>query len=116
MTRVRLWLLPAALVAGLLVAGCGSENAPKNVSATVTVKNAKPVGGIKKINVKKGGHVHFVVNSDTADEIHIHGYDLMKDVTKGGTITFDFAVPNDGAFEIELESRKVQIADLRVLP
>lgn len=108
-------LLCAALAA-LLVAGCGSEKAPKNASATVTVKNAKPVGGIKKINVKKGGHVHFVVNSDTADEVHIHGYDIHKDVTKGGSVTFDFAVPNDGVFEIELESHKEQIAELRVLP
>src|SRR4051812_5290350 len=46
---------------------------------TVTVKDAKPVGGIKKIDLKKGDQLKLVVKSDTADEIHVHGYDFMKD-------------------------------------
>jgi hypothetical protein len=83
---------------------------------TVVVRNAKPVGGIKKITVKKGGRVRFRVVSDTADEIHVHGYDLHKDVTKGGTVSFDFPASIDGVFVIELESRSEQIASLQVNP
>ena len=83
---------------------------------TVTVKNAKPVGGIKKIKVNKGDKFKFVVKSDTADEIHIHGYDFHKDVTAGGSVTFNMTASIDGAFEIELENRKEQIAELTVEP
>jgi hypothetical protein len=54
--------------------------------------------------------------SDTADEIHVHGYDLMKDVTKGGTIAFSFKGKIDGVFEVELEKRGQQIAELEVKP
>ena len=82
----------------------------------VAVKNAKPVGGIKKIKVNKGDPVRFVVASDTADEIHIHGYDFHKDVAAGGTVRFNFKATIDGAFEIELENHKEQIAELTVEP
>jgi hypothetical protein len=83
---------------------------------TVTVKNAKPVGGIEKIKVNKGDQVKIVVKSDTADEIHVHGYDFMKDVEAGGSVTFNFKANIDGAFEIELEDHKEQIAELTVEP
>ena len=56
------------------------------------------------------------MTSDVADEIHVHGYDLHKDVTKGGTVSFDFPAKMDGGFVVELESRSEQIASLKVLP
>ena len=83
---------------------------------TVNVKNAKPVGGIKKIKVNKGDRLVIVVKSDTADEIHVHGYDFMKDVEAGGSVRFAFKATIDGSFEIELEDRKQQIAALTVEP
>jgi hypothetical protein len=82
----------------------------------VGVKNAKPVGGIKRIKVNKGDRFKFVVKSDTADEIHIHGYDFHKDVAAGGSVTFNLKATIDGAFEIELENHKEQIAELTVEP
>jgi copper(I)-binding protein len=82
----------------------------------VTVKNAKPVGGIEAIKVNKGDEVRLVVKSDTADEIHIHGYDLKQDVKAGGSVAFKFKATIDGAFEIELEDHKEQIAELTVEP
>jgi hypothetical protein len=78
------------------------------------VKNAKPVGGVQKLVVKKNGQVTFTVKSDTADEIHVHGYNFMKDVPKGGSVSFDFPAKIDGEFDIELEKRGEQIASLQV--
>jgi hypothetical protein len=83
---------------------------------TVRVSGGKPAGGIERIRVKKGMRIRIVVKSDVADEIHIHGYDLTKDVTAGGTVSFDFKATIDGNFEIELEGRKEQIAQLTVAP
>jgi hypothetical protein len=82
----------------------------------VNVKNGKPVGGIKEIDASKGERVRFVVNSDVSDEIHVHGYDLMKDVKAGGKAGFSFPAKIDGEFEIELENRGEQIAKLVVQP
>jgi plastocyanin len=84
--------------------------------AQVRVKGGKPVGGIAKIRVSKGDKVRFVVASDVSDEIHVHGYDLKKDVKAGGKASFAFPATIDGVFEVELESRGEQIAELTVNP
>jgi hypothetical protein len=80
----------------------------------INVVGGKPEGGIQKITVSKGDPVRFKVVSDVADEIHVHGYNFMKDVKKGGSVSFSFPAKIDGIFEIELEGRKQQIAELQV--
>ncbi len=82
----------------------------------IDIEGGKPAGGIKKIEVSKGDTVRFKVTSDVADEIHVHGYDLMKDVEAGGSVTFEFKATIDGRYEVELENAGEQIADLRVDP
>jgi hypothetical protein len=97
----------------------GTTPAPKPTPPPVTqivVKGGKPAGGIKTITVSKGDQIRFVVNSDVSDEIHVHGYDFMKDVKAGGKISFSFPAKIDGEFEVELESRAQQIAKLVVNP
>ncbi len=82
----------------------------------IVVRNTKPVGGVQDITVKKGEQVRFTVQSDVADEIHVHGYDLHRDVVKGGSVHFGFPASIDGVFVIELEAHKQQIASLMVTP
>jgi hypothetical protein len=103
-------------VSAALAIGCGSSSAPDHLHATITVENGKPKGGVQALKVKKGGSVHLVVKSDTADEVHIHGYDLHKDVAEGATVTFDFPAKIDGGFIIELEDAKQTLANLAVEP
>ena len=90
--------------------------APQPAFQTVRVVNGQPQGGIKKLSVKKGDQVRLRVISDVADEIHIHGYDLKRDVAKGGSARFSFPATIEGRFEIELENAGTQIADLEVTP
>jgi FtsP/CotA-like multicopper oxidase with cupredoxin domain len=82
----------------------------------IVVRNGRPVGGVQKIRVKRGERVRFTVTSDVGDEVHVHGYDLRRDVRPGGSISFRFPARIEGVFEIELETRHVQIAELRVTP
>jgi hypothetical protein len=94
----------------------GTETATPPAPPTVRVVDAKPQGGIKKLSFDKGDQIRFRVVSDTADEIHVHGYDLMKDVAKGGSVTFSFKGSIDGRFVVELEDHGEQIAELDVQP
>jgi hypothetical protein len=108
----------AAAVVAFIVAspgGGGGKSSPAPIPV-VRVKAGKPVGGIKDITVKEGGRVRFTVVSDVADEIHVHGYDLEKDVRAHGRVSFSFPGKIDGIFVIELESRSEQIAQLEVTP
>ena len=82
----------------------------------VTVRGGKPVGGIRKLSFTKGDQIRFRVDSDVADEIHVHGYDFHKDVPAGGSVSFSFPAKIEGVFVVELESRGEQIAQLTVKP
>jgi hypothetical protein len=83
---------------------------------TIVVRNGEPVGGIAELEYSAGDEIRFEVSSDVADEVHVHGYDLMEEVPAGGTVSFDFPAEIEGIFEVELEGRKVQIAELTVNP
>lgn len=82
----------------------------------IVVKHGKPVGGIRELTYNEGEQVHFEVDSDVSDEVHMHGYDIMKDVKAGGSVSFDFPASLEGVFEAELEGRKEQIIQLTVNP
>jgi hypothetical protein len=83
---------------------------------TVVIQDGKPVGGVEELTYEQGDRVRFMVASDVSDEIHVHGYDLMKDVEAGGSVGFDFPATIEGVFEAELEDRGEQILELRVNP
>jgi hypothetical protein len=106
------------VVAAVIIGTSGGSDKSTTTSGPVTihVKDEKPVGGIQKIDVKKGDPVHFTVDSDSAQEIHVHGYDFHKDVPAGGKVSFSFPAKIDGSFVIELEDPGVQIAALNVSP
>jgi hypothetical protein len=92
----------------------GSTEQP--AATTIVVRNGEPVGGVQELEYSAGEQVRFKVQSDVADEIHVHGYDLMKDVEAGGSVSFSFPADIEGIFEVELEGLKEQIAELRVNP
>jgi hypothetical protein len=89
---------------------------PAPSTPVVTVRDAKPVGGIQKLQYDKGDTIRFTVASDTADEIHFHGYDIAKDVKAGGTVTFTTTATIEGRFVVELEGSGTQIAEVEVDP
>jgi FtsP/CotA-like multicopper oxidase with cupredoxin domain len=90
---------------------------PAPAFVTIQVRGGKPAGGVKTITVKKGDRVRIEVASpDTSDEIHLHGYDLKRDLKAGGRVRFSFDADAEGIFEIELEGAGTQIGKLAVEP
>ncbi len=114
-------LIVVVAVALFVVLKGGGESGPAGSGApsavrTIEVRDAKPVGGVQDLVYHHGDRVRIRVRSDVADEVHVHGYDLAKEVPAGGSVAFDFPAKIEGAFEIELESRKQQLAELKVEP
>jgi hypothetical protein len=83
---------------------------------TIVVRGGEPVGGIQELEYSAGEEIRFRVASDAAEEIHVHGYDIAKDVPAGRTVEFDFPAELEGIYEVELEGLGVQIAELRINP
>ena len=95
-------------------AGGAEKRAP--AIPVIAIEDGKPVGGVEELTYDEGDRVRFRVDSDVSDEIHVHGYDLSKDVEAGGSVSFDFPATIEGVFEAELEERGEQILELTVNP
>jgi hypothetical protein len=91
-----------------------AEEVPTHVE--VVVRGGRPVGGVQRFAVAEGDRVVVVIRSDVADEVHVHGYDLMRDVEAGRSARIAFTADLTGTFEIELEERHSQLAEFRVEP
>jgi hypothetical protein len=108
-----------AIVLLVVLKKSDSSTTTSNASGKVpviVVENGKPVGGVRDLTYNKGEQIRFKVDSDVSDEVHVHGYDIMKDVKAGGSVSFDFPASIEGVFEAELEGRKEQIIELTVNP
>jgi hypothetical protein len=130
-----------ALVLALPLAGCGDDETtptttteptttttttepptttttppPGPTAVRVRVVGGVPEGGIVRETVSKGDRVVIVVTSDVSDHVHLHGYDIMRDVAPGQIARLPFRATVPGRFEVELEDRELQIADITVTP
>jgi hypothetical protein len=105
----------AVVLAFVLASGGSSEKASHTSGhAYIYIVGGKPKGGVQTLTYNKGQQVEFTVVSDVADEIHVHGFNLKKDVPKNGSVTFSFPASDQGGHVIELEHRGEQIANLEV--
>lgn len=86
---------------------------------TPTPRPAPPLltaGEEREITVRQGETVAFRVRHDTDEEVHVHGYDISRDLPAGETVTVRFEAGITGIFEIELEGSHTLLARLEVRP
>jgi len=114
-------LVVIAVVLFIVLGGGGSDESKSTdagkVPTVVVDKEGHPVGGIQELVYRKGDRIHFKVKVPFEEEVHLHGYDVAKEVPKGGgTVTYDLPAEIEGVFEAELEGHKEQIVELKVEP
>lgn len=84
--------------------------------ATIELRDGEPVGGPEEISLEKGDTARIEVRSNTAGEVHIHGYDEYLDLKAGKPARTRFRADLEGIFEVEDHDTGTQIAELRVEP
>jgi hypothetical protein len=89
---------------------------PPPARVAITIREGLPVGGIRRVTVAKNRQVVLVVTSDVVDHVHLHGYDIMRDVGPGQPARIAFRATRVGTVEAELEERGVQIASITAKP
>ena len=109
--------------AGNVPGGGGGDNGKpdkpkpdKPKIATIEVRGGQPVGGVQELSFTQGERIQFIVRADVADEVHLHGYDVTKEVPAGGEAAFDVPATIDGVFEAELHHSLAPIAEITVQP
>lgn len=78
-----------------------ARSAPPPPPPEVVVRGYQAKGGVRKIVVKKGETIRFTVDSDVADEFHLHGYDVYEDAAPGKPARFRLKADLEGIFEVE---------------
>ena len=114
-------LVVVAVVLLIVLSGGGDDSSKTTeagkVPTVVVDRQGEPVGGVQELVYRKGDQIHFKVKVPFEEEVHLHGYDVMKEVPKGGgTVTYDLPAEIEGVFEAELEGRGKQIVELKVEP
>lgn len=83
---------------------------PPPARVELTIRGGLPLGGPRRVTVARGRRVILLVTSDVADHVHLHGYDVMRDVAPGQPARIAFRATLPGTVEAELEDRRVLIA------
>ena len=78
-----------------------AESAPPPPPTEIRLEAGEVQGAVQRIEAKAGDTARFVVISDTADDIHLHGYDTVKEVVPGKPARFEIETELEGVFEIE---------------
>jgi FtsP/CotA-like multicopper oxidase with cupredoxin domain len=73
-------------------------------------------GGVTELEVTEGERVRFRVRSSTPEEIHVHGYDIVREIPPDETVNVSFPADLTGIWEIEFHNSGTPIAELRVEP
>ena len=86
---------------------------------TATPKPKPPLltaGRVRELNYTEGDTIRFRVRSDVPEEIHVHCYDITRDVPAGETITVSFEASITGICEVEFHNSGELIGELKVEP
>lgn len=88
---------------------------PEFMAIDIVFENGS-VAGETRITVPLGEDVVVTVDSDVADHVHLHGYDIFADVTPDAPATIEFTADIPGIFEVELEDSGERLVELEVTP
>jgi hypothetical protein len=89
---------------------------PPPAQVRIVVRDGQPVGGVRRVTVGKGRRVVLMVTSDAADHVHLHGYNVMRDVAPGMPARLAFRATIVGTVEVELEDRGLPLATITTQP
>jgi hypothetical protein len=92
--------------------GTPSDGAGQRIE--VTFAHGQASGDTGRVQVASGTAVTLVVTSDVADEVHVHGYDIEKELTPGEPVTLQFDATIAGVFEVELHEAGTVLLRLQV--
>ena len=90
------------------------EGAPQDRTFAVSIEGGEMSPG--EISVNEDDNVTLHVSSDKLMELHLHGYDVEREVEPGETAELRFEADLTGRFEIEDHESEKELGTLQVRP
>ncbi|MGH8940557.1 MAG: cupredoxin domain-containing protein [Actinomycetes bacterium] len=94
-----------------------SSATPDRVNGTevvVAVKDGKVSPKPHRVKISMGTRVRLLVTSDVDDQVHVHGYELEKELPAGQTVTVKFVADQAGLYEVETHDSELTLLQLEV--
>ena len=82
----------------------------------IVVQQGKRVSGPGVLKVQQGEDVTLHITTDSADEFHLHGYNLLVQLRPHQTATLHFVAKLAGRFTYELHKSDLELGALEVYP
>jgi hypothetical protein len=93
--------LVPALALALLVTGAPMFAAAAEVTFTLAISNGRVPPNVRLIRVKQNDFVRLQWSTDKPMSVHLHGYDIEKEVKPGTVTEMAFTARATGRFTVE---------------
>lgn len=97
-------------------AAAPAAGAPLRQEFALRVADGRLASGPPALQVLLGTEVTLRIQSDRADELHVHGYDLALRFGAAEPSSLTFRADRSGRFELELHESGLELGALEVLP
>jgi heme/copper-type cytochrome/quinol oxidase subunit 2 len=90
------------------------EASDKVTDIVVAVKDGKVSPKTHRVKVALGSEVRILVSSDVDDAVHVHGYEIERELPAGQSATIEFTADQSGVFEVETHEKGLLLLQLQV--
>jgi len=119
------WLPAMVLLAALALAGCGAssggsstQDADRPVDIHVTIADGEVTPAGERVDVQLGQPIRLVVDSDAADELHVHSSPEHEFEVPAGAHgkVYEFTLNKPGVVEVELHELDEVVVSIAARP
>ncbi|MFW6719910.1 hypothetical protein ACHZ98_06970 [Streptomyces sp. MAR4 CNY-716] len=92
----------------------GANGSDAGTTVEIAVRDGKVTPAPGRVGVGLGERVVLLVTSDTADELHVHGYDESAQLPAGEPAELVFTADRAGVFDVETHGSGLVVTQLMV--
>lgn len=95
-------LLGMLALSGIVSAASSSQLRAAELTFVLPIENGRLPAHMRRIRVEQGDVVHLRWSSDRRIVVHLHGYDIEKEIVPGAVTVMTFTAHATGRFPVEV--------------
>ena len=91
-----------------------SSSSPAQRTVTVTVTGSRVTPAPRTVDLGVGETMTLTVTSDHADQLHVHGFDIEKELPAGTPVSVELTGESPGVYEVETHHPELRLLKIAV--